>query len=312
MPISTGTESATIRFDPAGKVTAVFGVASHGQGLETTLAQIVADEVGVPIDDVRVLHGDTEVSPYGTGTYASRSLVLAGGAAILAGPRGAREDARDRRPPARGRPGRRRVTDGRYAIRGMPDRSVTVRDVARTAYAGVRRLPAGLEPGLEATRFYDPYYGTASNATHVAVVEVDRATCEVKTLRYLVVEDCGRMVNPLIVDGQVHGGVAQGLGAALLEEIVYDELGPAPERHPDGLRGALGLRGPEDGGAPPGDAVAGHARRLPRHGRGRDDRRARRDRQRHRRRAGAAGDRGRRAADDAPTGSSGSSTRAGG
>jgi carbon-monoxide dehydrogenase large subunit len=225
MPIATGTESATIRFDPAGKVTAAFGVASHGQGLETTLAQIVADEVGVPIDDIRVVHGDTEISPYGTGTYASRSLVLAGGAAILAG-----RAVREKMLAIAGHlleadPADVVLIDGRCAIRGMPDRSVTVRDVARTAYAGVRRLPAGLEPGLEATRFYDPYYGTASNATHVAVVEVDRATCAVKTLRYLVVEDCGRMVNPLIVDGQVHGGVAQGLGAALLEEIVYDDSG---------------------------------------------------------------------------------------
>jgi aerobic carbon-monoxide dehydrogenase large subunit len=225
MPVSTGTEAATIRFDPTGKVTAVFGVASHGQGLETTLAQIVADEVGVPIEDVRVVHGDTDASPYGTGTYASRSLVLAGGAAILAG-RSVREkmlviaghlleaDPADVTPAA-----------GRYAVRGMPDRSVTVRQIARAAYSGAKQLPKGLEPGLEATRFYDPYYGTASNATHVATVEIDRATLEVKTLRYVVVEDCGRMVNPLIVDGQVHGGVAQGIGAALLEEIVYDDQG---------------------------------------------------------------------------------------
>ena len=225
VPIATGTEAATIRVDPAGKVTAVFGVASHGQGLETTLAQIVADEVGVPIEDIRVLHGDTALSPYGTGTYASRSLVLAGGAAIMAG-RAVREkmltiaghlleaDPADLVPAA-----------GRLAVRGMPDRSVTVREIARAAYTGVKQLPKGLEPGLEATRFYDPYYGTASNATHLAVVEVDRATCHVSVLRYLVVEDCGRMVNPLIVDGQVHGGVAQGLGAALLEEIVHDEHG---------------------------------------------------------------------------------------
>jgi carbon-monoxide dehydrogenase large subunit len=172
-----------------------------------------------------VVHGDTELSPYGTGTYASRSLVLAGGAAMLAG-RALREkmlviaghlleaDAADVV-----------MADGRHAVRGMPDRSVSVREIARAAYTGGRQLPKGLEPGLEVTRFYDPYYGTASNATHVAVVEVDRATCAVKTLRYVVVEDCGRMVNPLVVDGQVHGGVAQGLGAALLEEIVYDDHG---------------------------------------------------------------------------------------
>jgi carbon-monoxide dehydrogenase large subunit len=225
MPVSTGTEAATIRFDPAGKVTAVFGVASHGQGLETTLAQIVADEVGVPIEDVRVVHGDTDVSPYGTGTYASRSLVLAGGAAILAG-----RSVREKMLVIAGHlleadPADVTLADGRYAVRGMPDRSVTVRQIARAAYGGAKQLPKGLEPGLEATRFYDPYYGTASNATHAAMVEIDRATLEVKTLRYVVVEDCGRMVNPLIVDGQVHGGVAQGIGAALLEEIVYDDQG---------------------------------------------------------------------------------------
>jgi carbon-monoxide dehydrogenase large subunit len=225
MPVSTGTEAATIRFDPAGKVTAVFGVASHGQGLETTLAQIVADEVGVPIEDVRVVHGDTDASPYGTGTYASRSLVLAGGAAILAG-----RSVREKMLVIAGHlleadPADVTLADGRYAVRGMPDRSVTVRQIARAAYSGARQLPKGLEPGLEATRFYDPYYGTASNATHAAMIEIDRATLEVKTLRYVVVEDCGRMVNPLIVDGQVHGGVAQGIGAALLEEIVYDDQG---------------------------------------------------------------------------------------
>jgi aerobic carbon-monoxide dehydrogenase large subunit len=225
MPVSTGTEAATIRFDPAGKVTAVFGVASHGQGLETTLAQIVADEVGVPIEDVRVVHGDTDASPYGTGTYASRSLVLAGGAAILAG-----RSVREKMLVIAGHlleadPADVTLADGRYAVRGMPDRSVTVRQIARAAYSGAKQLPKGLEPGLEATRFYDPYYGTASNATHAAMIEIDRATLEVKTLRYVVVEDCGRMVNPLIVDGQVHGGVAQGIGAALLEEIVYDDQG---------------------------------------------------------------------------------------
>ena len=225
MPVSTGIEAATIRFDPAGKVTAVFGVASHGQGLETTLAQIVADEVGVPIEDVRVVHGDTDASPYGTGTYASRSLVLAGGAAILAG-----RSVREKMLVIAGHlleadPADVTLADGRYAVRGMPDRSVTVRQIARAAYGGAKQLPKGLEPGLEATRFYDPYYGTASNATHAAMIEIDRATLEVKTLRYVVVEDCGRMVNPLIVDGQVHGGVAQGIGAALLEEIVYDDQG---------------------------------------------------------------------------------------
>ena len=225
MPVATGTEAATIRMDPSGTVTAVFGIASHGQGLETTLAQVVADELSVPLETVRVVHGDTALSPYGTGTYASRSTVLAGGAGILAS-----RDVRDKILKVAAHlleadPADLVVQDGRVAVRGASDRYVSVRDVARTAYGGVRRLPRGLEPGLEATRFYDPYYGTASTATHMAVVEVDRETFGVRILRYLVTEDCGRIINPLIVDGQVHGGVAQGVGAALLEEMVYDGEG---------------------------------------------------------------------------------------
>jgi carbon-monoxide dehydrogenase large subunit len=225
MPVPTGTEAATVRVDPSGTVTAVFGIASHGQGLETTLAQVVADEVGVPLASVRVVHGDTALSPYGTGTYASRSTVLAGGAGILAG-RDVREKLlRIAAHLLEADPADLIVQDGRVAVRGLPDRHVTMRDVAKAAYGGVRHLPRGMEPGLEVTRFYDPYYGTASNATHMAVVEVDRGTFQVRILRYLVTEDCGRIINPLVVDGQVHGGVAQGVGAALLEEMVYDGEG---------------------------------------------------------------------------------------
>lgn len=225
MPVPTGTESATIRMDPAGTVTAVFGIASHGQGLETTLAQVVADELGVPLDTVRVVHGDTALSPYGTGTYASRSTVLAGGAGILAS-----RDVRAKMLAIAAHlleadPADLVVQDGRVAVRGFAERHVSARDVARAAYGGVRRLPRGMEPGLEATRFYDPFYGTASTATHMAVVEIDPGTFGVRILRYVVTEDCGRIVNPLIVDGQVHGGVAQGVGAALLEELVYSEDG---------------------------------------------------------------------------------------
>jgi carbon-monoxide dehydrogenase large subunit len=223
--VATGTEAATIRVDPSGTVTAIFGIASHGQGLETSLAQVVADELGVPLEDVRVVHGDTQLSPYGTGTYASRSAVLAGGAGILAG-RVVREKAlRIAAHLLEADPADLVINDGRVSVRGMPDRGVTFKEIARAAYSGVRRLPQGMEPGLEATRFYDPYYGTTSNATHAAVVEVDRETFQVRILRYVVVEDCGRIINPLIVEGQVHGGVVQGVGAALLEEVVYDEAG---------------------------------------------------------------------------------------
>jgi len=224
MPVPTGVEAATIRMDPNGTVTAIFGIASHGQGLETTLAQVVADELSVPIDTVRVVHGDTALS-YGTGTYASRSTVLAGGAGILASRDVHAKVLKIAAHLLEAAPDDLVVENGRLAVRGLPDRHVTVREVARAAYAGARRLPRGMEPGLEATRYYDPYYGTASNATHMAVVEVDRETFDVRILRYLVAEDCGRIINPLVVDGQVHGGVAQGVGAALLEEMVYDADG---------------------------------------------------------------------------------------
>jgi len=225
MPVATGTEAATVRVDPSGTVTALFGIASHGQGLETSLAQVVADELGVPLEAVRVIHGDTALSPYGTGTYASRSAVLAGGAGILAG-RVVREKALSIAAHLlEADPADLEVNQGRVSVRGMPDRALSFGEIARAAYSGARRLPKGMEPGLEATRFYDPYYGTASNATHGAVVEVDRETCEVRIVRYVVAEDCGRIINPLIVEGQVHGGVAQGIGAALLEEVVYGEGG---------------------------------------------------------------------------------------
>ena len=223
--IATGTEGATVRVDPAGTVTAAFGLACHGQGHETTLAQIVAQELGVEIDAVRVVHGDTEAGPVGSGTYASRSAVIGGGAAILAS-RAVREkalqiaahrleaDVRDLE-----------LSNGAAWVRGAPDRRVQFSEIARTAYLGARRLPKGMEPGLEATRFYDPYIGTAANATHVAVVEVDLDLCSVTLTRYVIVEDAGRIINPMIVEGQAIGGMAQGLGAALLEEIVYGDGG---------------------------------------------------------------------------------------
>jgi carbon-monoxide dehydrogenase large subunit len=225
MPVATGTEAATIRVDPSGTVTAVFGVASHGQGLETTLAQIVAEEFGVPLEAVQVVQGDTGLSAYGTGTYASRSAVLAGGAAIMASRALREKTLAIAAHQLEAAPEDLVLRDGHVSVRGMPGRSVTLREIAKAAYSGVRKLPKGMEPGLEVTRFYDPYYGTASNATHAIVVEVDRDTLAVNLLRYIVAEDCGRMINPLIVDGQVRGGVAQGIGAALLEEIVYDEAG---------------------------------------------------------------------------------------
>ena len=239
MPVPAGTEAATIRVDPSGTVTAIFGVHSHGQGLETSLAQIIANELGVPMKNVRIVYGDTALAPYGTGTYASRAATLGGGAAILAA-RDLRDKARriaihlletDAAAPA--------ITDVKHSssapeemastseawIGNAAGRAVSFKEIAQAAYAGSKRLPKEMEPGLEATRFYDPYYGTATSATHVAIVEIERETFSVKVKNFTVAEDCGRVINPLIVDGQVQGGVAQGLGAALFERVVYDSNG---------------------------------------------------------------------------------------
>jgi len=224
MPINTGTETANIRIDSTGAITAAFGVASHGQGLETTLAQIVAEHLGARFEDIRIVQGDSAAVPGGTGTYASRSLVLAGGAATLAA-RAVREKVLN----AASHLLEASVADlvagkGKVFVAGT-DRSVTFRDVARAVYSEMGRLPVDARDELAATKIYDPVFGTTTSATHIATVEVDPETFEIKIDRFAVAEDCGRLVNPLIVDGQVHGGVAQGIGAALYEEVVYDDQG---------------------------------------------------------------------------------------
>ena len=224
MPINTGTETAIVRIDSTGAVTAAFGVAAHGQGLETTLAQIVAEHLGSRFDDIRVVQGDSSAVPGGTGTYASRSMVLAGGAGTLAA-----QAVREKVLNAASHLLEASVADlvaedGRVTVVGT-DRSISFREVARAVYSELARLPAEARGELAATRTYDPVFGTTSAATHIATVEIDPETYEVRVERFVVAEDCGRLVNPLIVDGQVHGGVAQGIGAALYEEVIYDERG---------------------------------------------------------------------------------------
>jgi carbon-monoxide dehydrogenase large subunit len=224
MPINTGTETATLSIDSTGAVTAGFGVASHGQGLETTLAQVIADELGARLEDIRIIHGDSAAVAHGTGTYASRSTVLAGGAATLAS-RGLRDKlARIAGHMLEAAPADIEVADGVARVAGT-DRSVTFRDIAKAVYSEMGRLPKEVREDLGETATYDPYFGTTSSATHLAQVEIDPETYAVKVQRFVVAEDCGRVINPLIVDGQVHGGVAQGVGAALFEEIVYDGEG---------------------------------------------------------------------------------------
>jgi carbon-monoxide dehydrogenase large subunit len=224
MPINTGTEHATVRLDPTGAVTAAFGVAATGQGLETTLAQVVADELGCRVEDIQVLQGDSAVVAHGTGSYASRSAVMAGGAATVACRDLKAKIVRAASHLLEAAPDDIEVRDAILTVVGT-DRSVTFRQLAKAVYAEMGRLPHESREELETTKVYDPYFGTASSATHVAMLEVDPETYKVRLDRFIVAEDCGRIINPMIVDGQVHGGIAQGIGAALYEEVVYDETG---------------------------------------------------------------------------------------
>jgi aerobic carbon-monoxide dehydrogenase large subunit len=224
MPINTGTETAIIRMDSTGAITASFGIASHGQGLETTLAQVVAEHLGARIEDIRVVQGDSAAVAGGTGTYASRSAVLAGGAARLAA-----EAVREKVLNAASHLLEASkddlvASDGQVSVAGT-DRAVSFRDVARAVYSDMARLPQEAREELAATKTYDPVFGTTTSATHIVALEIDPETFEVHLDRFVVAEDCGRLINPMIVDGQVHGGVAQGIGAALYEEVIYNDQG---------------------------------------------------------------------------------------
>ena len=226
MPINTGTETGTVTMDATGAITASFGIASHGQGLETALAQVLADELGAKIDDVEVVQGDSAAVPHSTGTYASRSAVLAGGAATLAARDLKSKIVRVAALLLEAAEADIEVRESQVAVAGT-DRAMTFPALARAFYSEMGRLPKEVRAEIElsSTKLYDPFFGTTSAATHAAVVEVDIKTFQVRVLDYAVAEDCGRIINPSIVDGQVRGGVAQGIGAALLEEVVYAEDG---------------------------------------------------------------------------------------
>jgi len=224
MPINTGTETATLRLDSTGAITGSFGTVSHGQGLETTLAQVIADELGARVGDIRILQGDSAAVAHSTGSYASRSAVIAGGAAILASRLLKARVVRGASHLLEASIEDIDVAEGRVFVIGT-DRALTFRELAKAAYSEMGRLPTELREELEVTKLYDPVWGTTTAATHIATLEVDPETYAVTLDRYIVAEDCGRVINPAIVDGQVHGAVAQGVGAALYEEVVYDETG---------------------------------------------------------------------------------------
>ncbi|MBV9584553.1 MAG: xanthine dehydrogenase family protein [Alphaproteobacteria bacterium] len=224
MPINTGTETATLRLDSTGAITGIFGTASHGQGLETTLVQVIADELGARIEDIRIWQGDSAAVAHGTGSYASRSAVIAGGAAVLASRLLKQKVVRTASHLLEASIEDIDVAEGRVFVVGT-DRSLTFRELAKSVYSEMGRLPTGLREELEVTKLYDPVFGTTTAATHIVALEVDPETYAVTLHRYFVAEDCGRVINPAIVDGQVHGAVAQGIGAALYEEVVYDGAG---------------------------------------------------------------------------------------
>jgi carbon-monoxide dehydrogenase large subunit len=222
MSITPGFERVHISMDPTAGVVARIGASPHGQGLATTLAQLVADELGVRPDEVRIVHGDTDATPFGWGTFASRSMVICGGATVLAARR-----LRERLASVAGDllecdPQDLVFGNGMIMVAGT-DIGVTLKEVASTAYLNVQKITSG-GSGLYAEADYDPP-GTFSNACHIAEVEVDPETGGVRLLRFLVVEDAGRLINPAIADGQIRGGVAQGIANALYEELVYDEDG---------------------------------------------------------------------------------------
>jgi aerobic carbon-monoxide dehydrogenase large subunit len=223
MEVTPGWERVELAMDPSGFVEARIGASPHGQGLKTTLAQLLADEIGIAPDKIRVIAGDTDRTPYGWGTFASRSAVLAGGACKLAGAKLRERLAEVAAQTLEAAASDIDIGDGHAVVRGT-DLTVGVPQLARAAYHESHRFPAIAETGLSAVATYDPA-GTFSNACHVALVEVDIATGKVTIERFVVVEDAGILINPTIVEGQIHGGVAQGIANALYEQIIYDEAG---------------------------------------------------------------------------------------
>jgi aerobic carbon-monoxide dehydrogenase large subunit len=219
-----GWESATVRVHPTGKISVLTGSSSHGQGHETTFAQIAAQELGIALDDIEIIHGDTDKVQSGIGTFGSRSAAV-GGTALHMSLTKVKDKARKIAAHLlEADESDLEYEEGAFRVKGAPDRTKAFGELALAAFLA-HNYPAGLEPGLEATSFFDPSNFTWPFGTHICVTEVDPDTGRVDIVRYLCVDDCGRVINPMIAEGQVHGGVAQGIAQALYEEGVYDENG---------------------------------------------------------------------------------------
>ncbi len=215
-------DSAEIRVHPTGKAMARFGTKSQGQGHETTYAQILAEELGLPYSDIEIEEGDTDTAPYGLGTYASRSTPTAGAAAAIAA-----RKLRDKGKKIAAHLLEVSEDDiewevGKYFVKGAPEKSKTIQDVAFAAYTNI---PPGMEPGFESTHYYDPPNLTFPNGAYICVVEVDKETGAIDVKRFVAIDDCGNIINPMIVEGQVHGGLTQGIAPAMYEGIQYDDQG---------------------------------------------------------------------------------------
>jgi carbon-monoxide dehydrogenase large subunit len=218
-----GWEHASIRMLATGKVEVVTGSSAHGQGHETAWSQIVADRLGVPFDDVEVLHGDTQVSPKGLDTYGSRSLPVGGTAVVKCADKVIEKAKKVAAHLLEADESDLEFTHGRFGVRGT-EKGVTIQDVAFATFTS-HNFPEGIEPSLDSEYTFDPENFSFPHGTHLAAIEVDTETGRVSIRKYVSVDDVGAVVNPLIVEGQVHGGIAQGIAQALFEEATYDEQG---------------------------------------------------------------------------------------
>lgn len=216
-------ESAQVRVQPTGKVSVYTGSHSHGQGHETTFAQVVADKLGIPLEDVEIVHGDSEAVAFGMGTYGSRSLAVGGSAIVKSIEKVLEKGAKIAAHKLEASVEDLEFAEGKWTVKGT-DKSIGFADISLTAYVP-HDYPAGLEPGLDFSSFYDPANFTYPFGAHIAIVEVDKDTGKVSLKRFIAVDDVGNVINPMIVEGQIHGGVAQGVGQALFEETLYDENG---------------------------------------------------------------------------------------